>query len=144
MLVAAVALAIVAGLLLRRRAKGFRPVRGADGLEASAAVDPTSRLDPAELGVDALGERATFVHFSSAFCAPCRTTRQTLSQVSKVAEGVRHVEIDAESQLELVRRVGVRRTPTVLVLDADGRILTRASGALRKADVLAVLDAIAS
>jgi hypothetical protein len=67
-----------------------------------------------------------------------------LTQVSEAVDGVGHVEIDAESHLDLVRSVDVRRTPTVLVLDPDGRILTRASGPLRKADVLAVLDAVAS
>lgn len=143
-LVGAVAIAVGIALLLRWRVRGFRPVRGADGPEPSATVAPASRLGPADLGIDALGERATLVHFSSAFCAPCRATRQTLTQVSQAVEGVGHVEIDAESHLDLVRRVGVRRTPTVLLLDADGRILTRASGPLRKADVLAVLDAAAS
>jgi hypothetical protein len=33
------------------------------------------------------------------------------------------------------------RTPTVLVLDPSGRIVKRASGAPRKADVLAALGA---
>jgi thiol-disulfide isomerase/thioredoxin len=143
-LVGAVVLAVGLGLLLQWRTRGFRPVRGVDAPEPKATVDPAARLSPADLGIDALGERATLVHFSSAFCAPCRATRQTLTQVSQAVEGVSHVEIDAESHLDLVRRVGVRRTPTVLLLDADGRILTRASGAPRKADVLAVLDAAAS
>nr|MDT0665691.1 thioredoxin [Micromonospora sp. DSM 115978] len=38
-------------------------------------------------------------------------------------------EVDAESQLELVRRLGIRRTPTVLVLDADAVEVRRAAGA---------------
>ena len=147
-LVVAIALAVLAGLLLRWRNGRFRPVRtvpirGVDERQPPDA-DPGSRLGPAELGVEALGERATLVHFSSAFCAPCRATRQTLTQVSEAVEGVGHVEIDAESHLDLVGRVGVRRTPTVLVLDPDGQILTRASGPLRKADVVAVLEAVAS
>ena len=54
-------------------------------------------------------------------------------------EGVAHVEIDAESHLDLVRRLDVMRTPTIFVLDADGRVVKRASGAPRKADVLAAL-----
>ena len=31
-----------------------------------------------------LGERATLLQFSSAFCAPCRATRQVLSEVADV------------------------------------------------------------
>jgi thioredoxin-related protein len=55
--------------------------------------------------------------------------------------GVRHVEIDAESHLDLVRRLDVRRTPTVLVLDGQGRVVRRASGQPRPADVIAALGA---
>jgi hypothetical protein len=55
---------------------------------------------------------------------------------------VAHVDIDAESRLDLVRRLGINRTPTVLVLDAEGRIARRASGAPRKADVIAALGEV--
>lgn len=87
------------------------------------------------------GERATLLQFSSAFCAPCRATRRTLAEVAGVVPGVKHVEVDAEHHLELVRELGVLRTPTTLVLDAEGRELTRATGAPRAAQVLAALDA---
>jgi hypothetical protein len=62
-----------------------------------------------------------------------------LADVSATVPGVAHVEVDAESQLELVRRLDVRRTPTVLVLDASGRVVRRASGQPRPADVIAAL-----
>ncbi len=86
-----------------------------------------------------LGERATLVQFSSAFCAPCRATKRILAEVAELVEGVRHVEIDAESRLELVRELNILKTPTVLVLDASGRIVRRAAGQPRKADVIAAL-----
>lgn len=92
----------------------------------------------ADLGLP-LGERATLVQFSTTFCAPCRATRQILAEVAGMTEGVAHVEIDAESHLDLVRRLDVRRTPTVLVVGPDGRITKRASGQPRKADVIAAL-----
>ena len=86
-----------------------------------------------------LGERATLVQFSSAFCAPCRATRRILAEVADLVEGVRHVEIDAESRLDLVRELNILKTPTVLVLDASGRIIRRAAGQPRKVDVIAAL-----
>jgi thiol-disulfide isomerase/thioredoxin len=95
-------------------------------------------VDPADLGT-ALGERATLVQFSSAFCAPCRATKRILGEVAGMVEGVTHVEIDAEQNLDLVRRLGILRTPTVLVLDPAGKIVQRASGQPRKADVIAAL-----
>ncbi|MFF3290519.1 TlpA family protein disulfide reductase [Streptomyces sp. NPDC003023] len=86
-----------------------------------------------------LGERATLVQFSTAFCQPCRATRRTLADVAGMVDGVVHVELDAEERLALVRELGIVSTPTVLVLDAGGRIVTRAAGAPRKADVIAAL-----
>ncbi|MFE3516193.1 TlpA family protein disulfide reductase [Streptomyces sp. NPDC059166] len=95
-------------------------------------------LDAAQLGAE-LGDRATLVQFSSAFCQPCRATRRVLAEVAGMVDGVAHVEIDAEARLPLVRALGISRTPTVLVLDADGRIVRRAAGQPRRADVLAAL-----
>jgi len=95
----------------------------------------------AELGVP-LGSRATLVQFSSEFCAPCRATRQVLAEVAGITAGVAHVQIDAESHLELARRLEVRRTSTVFVLGPDGRIARRASGQPRKADLIAALDEV--
>nr|WP_308405287.1 thioredoxin family protein [Streptomyces sp. B93] len=97
-----------------------------------------NRLQSTELGGE-LGERATLVQFSSAFCAPCRATRRVLGEVAAMVPGVAHVEIDAEARLDLVRALDVRGTPTVLVLDAGGRIVRRAAGQPRKADVIAAL-----
>lgn len=99
------------------------------------------RVAADEIGA-ALGERATLLQFSSAFCAPCRTTRVLLADVTAVVPGVRHVEVDAESALELVRRLDVRRTPTTLLLDADGEVRLRAAGVPRRQDVVAALGTL--
>ncbi|MGW0167614.1 TlpA family protein disulfide reductase [Streptomyces sp. NPDC003343] len=126
--VAVLVLASAYGVLHRRRSGRVR-VRGRDD---------GKRLGAAELG-DGLGERATLVQFSSAFCAPCRATRRTLTEVAAMVPGVTHVEIDAEQRLELFRALDILKTPTVLVLDAEGRIVRRATGQPRKADVIAAL-----
>lgn len=90
-----------------------------------------------------LGDRATLVQFSTAFCAPCRSTRRILDEVTALVPGVAHIEVDAEAHLELVRRLGIVRTPTTIVLGADGTEHTRAVGAPTKAHVLAALaDAV--
>lgn len=106
-------------------------------------TDPAAHhLTGAQLG-QSLGERATLVQFSSAFCQPCRATRVVLADVAAMVPGVAHVDVDAESHLDLVRRLDVTRTPTVLVLDAGGQIRKRATGAPRRADVIAALGEIA-
>jgi thiol-disulfide isomerase/thioredoxin len=111
-----------------------------DATQDGSGDDHLGRLTAADLGTE-LGERATLLQFSSAFCAPCRATRRTLAEVDKLVDGIRHVDLDAESHLELVRRLEILRTPTVLVLDSTGAIVTRASGQPRKADVIAALGA---
>ncbi|MEU5095183.1 thioredoxin family protein [Streptomyces sp. NPDC020996] len=126
--VAVLAAASGYGVLHRRRSGRVR-VRGRDD---------GRRLGPAELG-ERLGERATLVQFSSAFCAPCRATRRILGEVAGLVPGVTHVEIDAEAHLGLVRELDILKTPTVLVLDADGRVVRRATGQPRKAEVIAAL-----
>ncbi|MFF4403746.1 thioredoxin family protein [Streptoverticillium reticulum] len=101
------------------------------------------RLSAAEIGTE-LGERATLVQFSTAFCQPCRATRRVLADVAAMVDGVEHCEIDAEARLELVRSLRIDATPTVFVLDVDGRVVRRASGLPRKADVIAALGAAIS
>ncbi|MEU3313693.1 thioredoxin family protein [Streptomyces sp. NPDC006662] len=108
--------------------------------EAAAGAAAQGRLGAAELGREP-GERATLVQFSSAFCQPCRVTRRILAEVAGMVDGVVHVEIDAERNLPLVRALDVEKTPTVFVLDGAGRIVRRAAGMPRKADVIAALGA---
>ena len=126
--VAVLAAASAYGMLHRRRSGRVR-VRGRDD---------GKRLGADRLGGE-LGERATLVQFSSAFCAPCRATRRVLGEVAGMVPGVAHIEIDAEEHLDLVRELDILKTPTVLVLDADGRVVRRATGQPRKADVIAAL-----
>jgi thiol-disulfide isomerase/thioredoxin len=145
-LIAALAVATAFGLWRRRVDGAVREV------DAEAHAVPEHRdvpeeqllhLQPADLGAE-LGEQATLVQFSSAFCQPCRATRQVLGQVSEMVPGVAHVEVDAEEHLDLVRRLHVMRTPTVFVLDGSGAIRNRASGTPRKADIIGALGEFVS
>lgn len=131
-LLGAVGVAAAVALVLRARDGRFRSTTqdpAAEGAELLSADD---------IGAP-LGARVTLVQFSSAFCAPCRTTRVLLADVAGRGEGVRHVEIDAESRLELVRRLDILRTPTVLVLDAHGAVVRRASGVPQRHQVEAAI-----
>jgi thiol-disulfide isomerase/thioredoxin len=142
-LAAVLAAACVLGLALRHRAGRFRagtPVAsGPGGMTGEPDADV---LTEADLG-GPLGAQATLVQFSTAFCAPCRPTRQILAQVAGMVDGVTHVEVDAVARLDLVRRLRINSTPTVLVLDAAGTIVKRAVGLPRKADVIAALGSVA-
>lgn len=128
-LVAALAVAVLVAVLLRRRSGVTREVWAGE------------RLGPDDLG-SALGQRATFVQFSSAVCAPCRATHRVLSDLVAGRADVAHLEVDVERDLELVRRLGVLRTPTVLLLDGEGRVRRRASGAMTPAQARTALAAL--
>src|SRR4051794_37383021 len=102
----------VAGLVALLIALGLLAVIGrVYRLRSSFLRDPGTDnapgLTPADLGADALAERAPLVHFSSAFCRPCVAVRHVLHDVAERLPGVEAVEVDAESHLELVRRLGV-------------------------------------
>jgi thiol-disulfide isomerase/thioredoxin len=122
--------------------KGAGASRPVDEPEAPESPDVPPSVLAGTPWADRLGEQATFVQFSSAFCAPCRVTRRVLEDVTARTPGVAHVEIDAEHHLDLVRRLGVLRTPTTLVLDAAGVEVTRAAGAPTRAQVEAALAAL--
>ena len=106
--------------------------------DAPPATPPGADLVAAVGGT--LGQRATLLQFSSAFCAPCRATRRVLGEVAGMVDGVTHVEIDAEHHLDATRAFSVLRTPTTVVLDASGAEVTRATGAPTRAQVLSALD----
>jgi thiol-disulfide isomerase/thioredoxin len=109
------------------------------GAAKPAGETPATVLNAAGVAVP-LGERATLLQFSSAFCAPCRATRRVLGEVAELVPGVTHVEVDAEHHLEVVRSLRVLRTPTTLILDPAGREVSRASGLPQRDQVLAALD----
>ena len=90
----------------------------------------------------ALGSRVTLVQFSSAFCSPCRATRVLLEDVTAEMSEVAYVEIDAEANLELVRTLDIRSTPTTLFLDRIGHEVGRAMGAPKRDQVLSAISAI--
>lgn len=111
------------------------------GAISTKKAEPGHRLDAAILGEE-LGSRATMVQFSSAFCAPCKATHALLSQMVIPMDDVKHIHIDAESHLELVRQLDIRSTPTTLFLNAQGIEVGRAAGTPKKEQVIAALNAI--
>jgi thiol-disulfide isomerase/thioredoxin len=127
---------------VRRAADGGRQTAVPGGRAASPSGHGETSAAPVLDGTawsTELGERATLLQFSTAFCAPCRATRRTLEEVARIVPGVAHIEVDAEQHLDLVRRVGIMRTPTTIVLDADGREVSRAAGAPSRQAVIAGL-----
>lgn len=121
-------------------AYGFWWKQSRGAIRTNKAV-PGHRLSAQILGEE-LGSRATMVQFSSAFCAPCKATHALLSQMVVPMHDVRHIHIDAESHLELVRQLDIRSTPTTIFLDKSGIEVGRAAGTPKREQVIAALNAI--
>ena len=55
-------------------------------------------------------------------------------------DDVKHIQVDAESHLELVRELDIRSTPTTLFVNKDGIEVGRAAGTPKREQVLAALS----
>ncbi len=121
-------LALATGIGFRLRATQGR-IKQKKGLQISSSEIGTS-----------LGQRATVVQFSTSFCSSCRAAKVLISgEVSKQSD-IKYVEIDAESNLELVRRLDIRSTPTTLFLDKKGFEIARAVGAPKRDQIIAAIN----
>ncbi|HEY0508580.1 MAG TPA: thioredoxin family protein [Blastococcus sp.] len=95
----------------------------------------------ARLGVRPEEADLTVVQFSTAFCGPCRSTKARLQHLQTTRPGLAYVHVDAESHLDEVRELDVRRTPTLFYLGRDGELIGRSSGAPRPDELTALVDA---
>ena len=99
------------------------------------------RLSPTELG-RGYGDRATIVQFSTTFCSSCRAAKGLIKDVVKDQSDIAYLEIDAESNLDLVRKVDIKSTPTTLFLDKDGFEIARATGAPKRDQLIKVVASL--
>ena len=107
----------------------FRKTRG------TVKVHTTPAVTESEIG-ESFGSRLTLLQFSSAFCTPCRATRALLGNITEGLHDVKHIDVDAESHLELVRKLNIRSTPTTLILNSHGVEIGRAVGAPKREQVV--------
>ena len=88
------------------------------------------------------GSRLTILQFSTTFCSECRTAKAIVKDVVKDSKDITYFEVDAESNLDLVRRVDIRSTPTTIFLDAKGFEIARAKGAPKRDQLIKAIKAI--
>jgi len=100
-----------------------------------------SQILESELGKK-YGKRATVVIFSTTFCSECRSAKALISDVTSTLSDISYIEIDAESNLELVRKVDIRSTPTTIFLDKAGFEIARATGAPKRDQLVKVIASL--
>jgi thioredoxin-related protein len=88
------------------------------------------------------GKRASILQFSTTFCSECRSAKAIVKDVVKELPDISYIELDAESNLDLVRRVDIRSTPTTVFLDKYGYEIARAKGAPKRDQLIKVIGAL--
>lgn len=134
---AALVCATLFGLLWQRRQGRIRSGTGGGGAGSNPAApglpEPVLRqVDPAAA--------VTLLQLNTPVCARCPRARAVLGDVAASTAGVRHAELDLVRYPELAGQLGVRSTPTTLVLSGTGHELFRVTGVPRRADLLAALQ----
>ena len=124
-LVALTAVLLLAGLIAvatRRRDRRITVVTGGE-LLTHADLHGSAPGDDVQLGT-----RATFVQFSTPVCAGCKPAAKVLDELADAQPGLRRIDIDATVRPDLASRLGVMSTPTVVVLDPRGYVVSRLTG----------------
>jgi hypothetical protein len=108
--------AVVLGLLWQR-GQGLRRGSG-------------ERIRPAEVALpgDAYGRRGTLLLFTSPQDVQRERARAVLAHAAAERPGVAVAEVDLGARGDLAGRYAVTLTPTVFVLDGDGRLRARLKG----------------
>ncbi len=79
----------------------------------------------------AADKKPVFLKFETEWCGPCKTMTAlvfTAKDVAAAADGVVCVKVDGDDQKELVKKYKVEAYPTGVLLDADGKEISRFVG----------------
>ncbi|MFT8637977.1 MAG: thioredoxin family protein [Pseudoclavibacter sp.] len=93
-------------------------------------------------GLNEFAPGATLVQFSTEFCTTCPGTRRFLRQLTAGHPGVAYLDVDLTRDGELARRLHILQTPTVFLLGAGGRLVTRFGGAPKPVEVRSALAGV--
>ncbi|AXK86661.1 thioredoxin family protein [Nocardia farcinica] len=133
-LIVVLVLAVLIGLLIRRREGRARPA-------APASTNPERAGLLAAAGVTGTGPAV--LHFSAEWCGPCAAVRRVVAGVTADLAAEPHppqdIEIDIDAEPALARELNVLSLPTTFVFDAAGRERFRISGVPKAGDLRSAL-----
>lgn len=86
------------------------------------------------------GEGLVLVDFFATWCQPCKMMHPVLEKVKSVlGDKIRIIKVDVDKYGDTAAAYQIRSVPT-LILFRKGEVLYRQSGAMSRADLLALLD----
>jgi thiol-disulfide isomerase/thioredoxin len=129
-LIGLVLLATIFGVLLISKSGKARRINNGEQIDLSE-IRATKNGKPATK----LGKEITLLQFSSNFCSSCKQTSVLLETVEKSREGLLHIDLDITNRLDLAKRYGILQTPTILVLNSRGVVISRIVGAPKQSTI---------
>lgn len=129
-LIGLVLLATIFGVLLISKSGKARRINNGEQIDLSE-IRATKNGKPATK----LGKEITLLQFSSNFCSSCKQTSVLLETVEKSREGLLHIDLDITNRLDLAKRYGILQTPTILVLNFKGVVISRIVGAPKQSTI---------
>ena len=134
-LLVAVGVAVILGVVLRRRSGRVTP---------TTASGPSQHLATllSEAGVSAAADAPLLLHFSAPWCGPCVGVRHLVDQLGNELIWLRHVEVDVAQHPQLSAHLHVLSLPTVVVYDTGLQQRFRLTGPPRAAELRAALLAL--
>ena len=130
-----VLLASIVGVLLVAKSGVARRVKNGEQIQLSN-LGATKNGKP----VVKLGEKVTLLQFSSDFCSSCKQTSVLLENIEKANEGLLHIDLDIADRLDLAKTFNILTTPTTLILNSKGSVVSRIVGAPKQATIEAELE----
>ena len=78
------------------------------------------------------------LYFTAEWCNPCQRTRPVAEELKR--DGlIDFVFVDADSEIELLEKFGIKSVPTYILLE-DGREVKRMNGAKTRQEFLDFID----
>ena len=78
------------------------------------------------------------VDFWAEWCGPCKMLSPIIAEIAAQAEGFKVYAVNADEEMDLMMKYGVRSIPTLIVFK-DGEVYKQSVGFIPKEQVLALL-----
>lgn len=118
------ALAIAAGLLFRYLGGRGKSVEGSERIDLQKLKAQKNGLLVTEFG-----KKATLLQFSTEYCGICPGVSRQLHRLEYRNGSLLHLDVDITNRLDLAAHFSITQTPTIFILDKNGDLRFRVSGA---------------